>query len=50
LESAGVFEAYFDLGFTYGLTGNIQLDAGCNFGITESAKDYNPFVGVTFRF
>ena len=50
LESAGFFEAYFDLGLTYGLTGNIQLDAGCNFGITESAKDYNPFVGVTFRF
>lgn len=50
LESAGGFEGYFDIGLTYGLTGNIQLDVGCNFGITELAKDYNPFVGVTFRF
>lgn len=39
-----------DLGLTYQLTDNIQLDAGINIGITDSADDLNPFVGVTARF
>ena len=39
-----------DCGLTYGLTENIQLDAGINFGVTRAADDYNPFVGITFRF
>jgi hypothetical protein len=40
----------FDAGLTYGLTDNVQLDCGCNFGLTRSAPDYQPFVGVSFRF
>lgn len=39
-----------DLGLTYGLTDNIQLDAGVNLGVTQSAEDVNPFLGITFRF
>ncbi len=39
-----------DLGLTYGLTENIQLDAGVNLGVTKSADDYNPFIGVSVRF
>lgn len=39
-----------DLGLTYGLSDNIQLDAGINIGVTDSADDFNPFVGVSFRF
>jgi hypothetical protein len=39
-----------DLGFTYAVTGDIQLDLGCNFGLTKSAPDFNPFVGLSFRF
>lgn len=39
-----------DVGFTYSLTENIQLDAGINLGLTRSADDVNPFVGITFRF
>lgn len=39
-----------DLGLTYGLTEDIQFDAGINIGITRSAEDLNPFVGVTVRF
>ena len=39
-----------DLGLTYGLTKNIQLDAGVNLGVTEAADDVNPFVGVSWRF
>jgi hypothetical protein len=39
-----------DLGLTYGLTENIQLDAGVNIGVTRSADDWNPFVGISWRF
>lgn len=43
-------QGQFDLGLTYAVSDNIQLDLGCNFGITESAPDYQPFVGVSRRF
>ncbi|HEY5744348.1 MAG TPA: transporter [Terrimicrobiaceae bacterium] len=39
-----------DAGLTYALTEDIQLDCGCNFGITEAAEDFNPFVGISMRF
>ena len=41
---------YVDFGLTYGLTKNIQLDAGVNIGITDSAKSWNPFIGFSARF
>lgn len=40
----------FDFGATYKFTPNIQLDAGVNIGVTESADDVNPFVGLTLRY
>ncbi len=39
-----------DLGLTYGLTDNIQLDAGVNLGVTRSADDVDAFTGLTVRF
>ncbi len=39
-----------DLGLTYALTKNIQLDAGVNIGVTRAADDMNPFLGISFRF
>ena len=39
-----------DLGLTYALTKNLQLDAGINIGVTRAADDFNPFVGLSFRF
>jgi hypothetical protein len=39
-----------DGGLTYNLTPNTQLDIGCNFGVTKSAPDFNPFVGFAIRF
>lgn len=39
-----------DVGLEYQLGENIQFDCGCNFGITRSADDFNPFAGVTVRF
>jgi hypothetical protein len=40
----------FDFGFTYGLTPDIQLDGGMNVGVTRSADDLNPFLGISWRF
>ena len=39
-----------DVGLTYGMTEDIQLDAGVNVGVTRAAEDVNPFVGLSVRF
>ncbi len=39
-----------DAGLTYGLTDDIQLDAGVNVGVTRSAEDLNPFCGLSVRY
>jgi hypothetical protein len=39
-----------DVGFTYALTPAIQLDTGVNLGVTRSADDFNPFIGLSFRY
>jgi hypothetical protein len=39
-----------DGGITFALTENVQLDVGCNFGVTESAPDVQPFLGLTYRY
>ena len=49
-ESDSSWVGTFDCGFTYGLTEDIQLDAGVNIGVTRSADDWNPFLGITWRY
>lgn len=49
-ESGAQWQGQVDVGLTYGLCENSQLDLGCNFGVTRSAPDFNPFVGLTRRF
>jgi hypothetical protein len=44
------WQAQADVGFTYGLTENVQFDFGCNFGLTKSAPDFQPFAGLSIRF
>lgn len=39
-----------DFGLTYGVTEDIQLDAGVNIGVTRAADDWNPFLGISWRF
>ena len=39
-----------DLGLTYALTENLQLDCGCNIGVTHAADDINAFSGISIRF
>jgi hypothetical protein len=45
-----IWLATLDTGLEYLLTANIQLDLGCNFGVTPGADDYNPFTGISIRF
>jgi hypothetical protein len=40
--------ATFDVGLTYALSRNVQLDAGINIGLTEEAL--NPFIGLSVRY
>jgi hypothetical protein len=39
-----------DVGLEYLVTENIQLDCGCNIGVTRAADDVNAFTGITVRF
>ena len=39
-----------DIGITYALSEDIQLDGGVNIGVTRSADDINPFLGISWRF
>ncbi|MBK7142786.1 MAG: transporter [bacterium] len=39
----------FDTGLTLGVSSNMQFDFGINLGLTETAADYNPFLGLSIR-
>ena len=49
-EGGRHWENTVDLGLTYGVNANLQLDTGINIGVTNAADDYNPFMGVAYRF
>ncbi|MEY4691802.1 MAG: hypothetical protein RIT19_2127 [Verrucomicrobiota bacterium] len=49
-ESGSDWQGLVDCGITWLLDENLQLDAGCNFGVTRSAPEYNPFLGISVRF
>jgi hypothetical protein len=40
----------FDFGFNYLVNKNLKFDAGLNLGVTDSAPDWIPFLGVTWRY
>lgn len=48
-EQDAAWVATVDLGVTYGLTPDVQLDFGANIGVTAAADDLNPFVGFSAR-
>jgi hypothetical protein len=39
-----------DFGLTYAIAENVELDCGCNAGVTRSTDDLNVFSGITVRF
>jgi hypothetical protein len=48
-RSQDEFVAMFDVGVTFALSDDSQLDAGMNVGLTDAAEDLNPFLGYTVR-
>lgn len=46
----GDWQGTLDLGFTYSVSEDLQLDLGINLGVTRSAPDYQPFIGVSWRY
>lgn len=44
------WEGTVDAGLTFGVTDNVQFDVGCNVGVTRSAPDVQPFIGVSYRY
>jgi hypothetical protein len=49
-ESGLDWQGQVDLGFTWEARPGLQLDFGCYFGVTRSAPDYVPFLGLTWRY
>lgn len=49
-ERAAPWVAAFDVGVTYEVSSDVRLDGGINIGLTRSAEDLNPFIGLTWRF
>lgn len=49
-ERGAPWVGQIDCGLTFAVTDNVQLDAGCNFGITRAAPDLQPFLGISLRF
>lgn len=39
-----------DTGLTYQLTRDLQLDCGVNIGVTAGANEWEPFIGLSWRF
>lgn len=49
IDTGGGYVALLSLGLTYGLSDDVQLDAGVNIGLSDAAEDYTVFAGVSFR-
>jgi hypothetical protein len=49
-EQNAPWVATIDAGLTYQISADVRLDAGMNIGVTRAAEDWNPFMGLTWRF
>lgn len=49
-ERAAGWIGTFDTGLICALTENVWLNAGVNIGVTRAADDWNPFIGMSWRF
>lgn len=48
-EAGAEWAGSIGTGLTYGITEDIQLDGGVNFGLTRAADDINLFMGISVR-
>ena len=49
-ESHSAWVGTVDVGLEFLVTENVQLDCGCNLGVTPAADNANTFAGITVRF
>jgi hypothetical protein len=49
-EARSPWLARVDVGFSFQLTPNVQLDGGVNTGLTRATDDLNMFVGISLRY
>ncbi|MCI0363929.1 MAG: transporter [Phycisphaerales bacterium] len=49
-DSESDYRGLIGMGVTFAVTEDFQLDGGVNFGLTDAADDFNPFIGMTVRF
>jgi hypothetical protein len=49
VNAGRTYQAVIGTGVTYAVNDDVQLDAGVNIGISESADDFNVFAGLSFR-
>ena len=49
-EQDSEWQGQFDFGITYSFNEGARLDLGVNIGLTDSAPDWQPFFGGSFRF
>jgi hypothetical protein len=49
IDTGETYQAVLGAGMTLGLGPDVQLDAGVNVGLSDSADDIQAFVGVSFR-
>jgi len=48
-STGATYQAFADVGLTYQVNDNMQLDGGVNIGLSESAEDFTVFTGVSVR-
>jgi hypothetical protein len=44
------YRGYLNLGLTYAVSENVQLDGGVRVGLTKEAEDVGMFVGISLRY
>jgi hypothetical protein len=49
MDTGGGYLALLGTGLTYGLSEDVQLDVGLNFGLSDHADDFGVFAGMSFR-
>lgn len=49
-EEGSAWIGTVDVGLTYAVSEDIQLDSGVNIGVTQSADDFAPFLGCSLRY
>ncbi len=50
LDGDEAYRGFLNVGVTWGVTGDVQFDAGARLGLTDAAEDLGLFAGVSVRY